>query len=243
MLKTTLKRIPGVRPLVRTIRHLRGDNEPKIAKLIRKHLRDCPRPFIVQVGSNDGQSGDPIYNLFRQNPGWRGLFVEPVPYLMERLQQNYAFAKDCLFECAVINDGSPATFYYFDAQMRKDLPDLPDWWEQLGSLNADHAVGLPGFDRVEKYRRAVPITGITLPQLFKKHGVNHVDLFHVDAEGYDWLVLSQLDLSKVRPKIIMYEKKCLPYEHRIAAYERLIPLYDMFTVDDDMFCLLRDRPV
>ena len=49
---------------------------------------------IVQIGSNDGRAGDPLYHLLHKKTTWRGLFVESVSYIFERLNcQNRANEK------------------------------------------------------------------------------------------------------------------------------------------------------
>lgn len=37
--------------------------------------------FVVQIGSNDGMTADPLYCILHEHPSWKALLVEPVPYL------------------------------------------------------------------------------------------------------------------------------------------------------------------
>ena len=37
------------------------------------------RQTIVQIGTNDGERGDPIFTLLRNRRLWRALLVEPLP--------------------------------------------------------------------------------------------------------------------------------------------------------------------
>jgi hypothetical protein len=41
---------------------------------------------FVQIGSNDGTTGDPL-RTFTEANDWSGLLVEPVPYVFARLQR------------------------------------------------------------------------------------------------------------------------------------------------------------
>src|SRR6266545_7291938 len=44
--------------------------------------------FFIQIGANDGGPSDPLFP-FLQLKHWRGIMVEPVPYLFEQLQARY----------------------------------------------------------------------------------------------------------------------------------------------------------
>ena len=49
--------------------------------------KDC---FFVQVGSNDGIIGpDPLHDLIKANPRWRGIFIEPQEAAFSQLVANY----------------------------------------------------------------------------------------------------------------------------------------------------------
>jgi hypothetical protein len=65
---------------------------------------------VVQIGSNNGKSGDPIYRIILQRKGWKGLFVEPVPYLFHQLKTNYGNNPRFKFENSVINHGGSVIF-------------------------------------------------------------------------------------------------------------------------------------
>ena len=56
---------------------------------------------FIQIGSNDGTSNDPLREFIIRG-GWRGVLVEPISYLFQRLQSNYRGLKGLQFEnCAV----------------------------------------------------------------------------------------------------------------------------------------------
>ena len=46
---------------------------------------------------------------------------------------------------------------------------------------------------------------MTIEALFQKNDIKELSLLHIDAEGYDWKILSQLDLECFNPKIILFE--------------------------------------
>jgi hypothetical protein len=49
----------------------------------------------------------------------------------------------------------------------------------------------------------------TFHQLLERHGLDHVDLLQIDAEGYDYEILRTVDFSRVRPRFINYEREIL----------------------------------
>lgn len=190
-----------------------------------------PDAQIVQIGSNDGRTNDPVYNLMRRRKGWRGLFVEPIPYLFERLKANYGNQARFKFENAVINNGDQVTFYWVDPAARKSLPHLPPWYDQLGSFNRDHITNhLP---ELEPFIRESRLNGLSLGSLFAKHQINKVHVLHIDTEGYDYKILSQLDLQSVRPKVILYEHKHLNPDEVVAAIRMLRPCYTLYELGGD----------
>ena len=50
---------------------------------------------FLQIGSNDGISGDPL-NFFINNYNWKGILIEPIPFLYKQLQLNSLHKKDNL---------------------------------------------------------------------------------------------------------------------------------------------------
>ncbi len=80
---------------------------------------------IVQVGSNDGKTTDPLFTSINKNLSWEVLFVEPVSYLFEKLKTNYSEEPRFKFENTLINDGSPQTFYWVREEAIERFPNLP----------------------------------------------------------------------------------------------------------------------
>jgi FkbM family methyltransferase len=178
-----------------------------------KRILNNDNAFIVQVGSNDGISGDPLYDLIHQNKNWEALFIEPVPYLFEKLIKNYKNQSRFIFENVAINDGSIQTFYSVNNSVKSRIPSLPIWFDQLASFKRENITNhLNGV--LEPYIEETLINGATLPSLLHKYKIETIDLLHIDVEGYDWVVLSQLDLINFTPDIILYEHKHLSSDEK-----------------------------
>lgn len=187
-----------------------------IQRLILRALAGRESVFFVQVGSNDGQQGDPLHELLKDHTDWRGLFIEPIDFLMERLRQHYASSDRFLYEqVAIGNETREETFYYVAEEARQELTDLPAWYDQLGSFNRDHIVKyLP---KAEPFivERKVPC--LPLQDVLDRNGIETIDLVHIDTEGFDYQVLLQIDLERYRPAVILYEHIHVPVVDRQAA--------------------------
>jgi FkbM family methyltransferase len=195
---------------------------------------------IVQIGSNDGVHGDPIYKLIKKNTKWKALFVEPIPYLFERLKTNYGTDVRFSFENVAINEGVQQTFYSVKEEAIIDIPNLPSWYDQLGSFNKENILKhLDGI--LEPYILETQLSGMSLNELFYKYEIQDLTLLHIDAEGYDWNILSQLDLDKIRPIIILFEHKHLNKTERINSINFLKETYLIFELGPDFICTLRSH--
>ncbi len=159
---------------------------------------------FIQIGSNNGMSGDPIYKYIIAN-SWHGVLIEPVPYLFDMLKQTYAGHHEHLsFENSAIaaSDGH-LKFYRLE---KTSLPGLPDWYDQLGSFNKEvilkHRTAVPFFDDLFVEDN---VNAITFATLLKKHEVSAVKLIHIDTEGYDFEILKMIPFQELKVELIMFE--------------------------------------
>lgn len=196
---------------------------------------------VVQIGSNDGKTGDPLYPLLQKNGQWRALLVEPLPHIFSRLRANYAEEDRFKLANVAINKGEDLPFYYVDPIAQEKLKDLPYWYDQLGSFNRNHiAKELDGV--LAPYIRSRPVVGICLVPLLEQYNINKIDILHIDAEGYDWSVLSQLPLDRFSPKFILFEYHHLPEEEFRAATSFLSVDFKMYRCGIDILAVNRSLP-
>lgn len=195
--------------------------------------------MVVQIGSNDGKTGDPLYQLLQENEEWQALFVEPIPHFYERLRKNYGELNRFQFANVAIGKESGAkTFYWVDPKAEQELEDLPYWYEQLGSFDRTHIEKeLDG--KLEPYIVSASLPCLTLKELFEKYGVRDLDILHIDAEGFDWQILQQLDLNSYHPHFILFEYHHLSLQDQKAAAQFLNDLYILFSAGIDLFAVSR----
>jgi len=232
-LKPVIKRIPFLHrkllPLInrfREPRHIKEKSNPEremwhFKKLCQRLPHVVPNPFFVKVGANDGITGDPTSRLFLSTPQWRGLLIEPVPYCFEKLKENFGdTSRFALEQVAVGANAEKRPFYYVSENARDHLPDLPDWFDQLGSFDRAHITKhLDGMLEPFIMERIVEV--LPLKKLLDRNNVEKIHLLHLDTEGHDFEILKTLDLKTLSPVLILIEHRHLS-KHDKAALCRLL---------------------
>jgi len=239
-IKDSIKGLPIIGNLAKSIYQTINPNKNSCSYWLNHYFKNesCT---VVQVGSNDGKSGDPIYDLAKNNPNSNVLLVEPVPYVFEQLKKNYGSESRFKFENAGINaDGSNQIFYSVNEEAFDKIPNLPHIYNQIGSFDKAHVLKLSE-GNVDDYISETEVNCLTLEQLFQKNEINQLDILHIDAEGYDWKVLSQLDLNKYKPTIILFEFFGLKEEEKTAAIDFLKEDYYLFAFRIDFLCIKKDK--
>lgn len=168
--------------------------------------RDPSTPFFfVDVGANDGVTGDPVHDYVAQYH-WTGIFVEPQPRLFKQLVANYPNEPQLIFENVALGDqDGTAIFYAF-----KQTPGLPLEATMLASFDRYRVENNgPGY-RGEIEEIKVPTC--TAGSLLKKHGVTAIDYLQVDTEGFDYEVVRMFLATGIKPALIHYEHGCLDAE-------------------------------
>jgi FkbM family methyltransferase len=192
--------------------------------------------FIVQIGSNDGKTGDPLNELLQVNKCWKALFVEPVPYLFKRLKSNYQDSSRFQFENVAINNGEKLSFYWVDPKANESLDNLPFWYDQVGSFDKNHITKQLG-ETIQPFIRSEELEGLKLTDLIQRNDLNKIDVLHIDTEGYDWKILSQLDLSAFQPTFILYEMNHLSSEEMEESNQFLKGHYELFHIGIDILAV------
>lgn len=173
--------------------------------------------FFVQIGAHDGLTGDHIHPVALSH-GWRGLAVEPVPPLYRRLEMNYRGTGVRAVNAAVGESDGRLTFY----SLRPDAdPALPDWYDQIGSFRRDvvlsHADAIPDIaERIEP----IEVECLTLSTLLARYRVERIDVLLIDTEGYDLVVLREVDFARYGPRLVIYERKHLGGRRRARGAQR-----------------------
>lgn len=195
---------------------------------------------LVQIGANDGRSGDPFYTLIEKNTQWRVLFVEPVRHLFDQLKRHYGQISRFKLENSGINeDGTSQSFYIVGKRAFDAIPNLSLDYQQIGSFSRGHVLALGG-EKIEAFIEEIKVNCLTLQELFDKHEIDVLDALMIDAEGYDWKILKQLDINRYHPRIIYFEHIHLDRRETDEALKTLGDLYYLFQFGINSLCVRKE---
>jgi FkbM family methyltransferase len=223
----------------RAVRSLAG------ARLLREFERAYPDAFFIQIGSNDGEQHDPLRAAILRR-SWRGIMIEPVPYVFRRLEANYGrFADRIALENVAIGDhDGPVPFFHLAPVDDHEAAGLPQWYDGIGSFSREHVLKhVEHIPDVADRLVSTEVPALTFTSLAAKHGVERVDLIHVDAEGSDVEVVMSIDLQRFRPRLLIYESYHLGAGEQARCRSHLEAQgYDTLEHGMDTWCLSLDEP-
>lgn len=195
---------------------------------------------FVQIGSNDGEHDDPLRPFILAGQ-WKGILVEPVPYLFQRLRNNYR-GRPGIVPVNVAVGLEDGTGEFFAIAQSEGNEELPDWYDQIGSFSREHILKHATYiPHLEERILTLEIPTLTFDTLFRQQSIDKVDVLHIDAEGYDFELLKAFDLGRRRPKLLMFEWKHLS-EDDLKKCRQLLDNtgYDTIDVAWDTIAIRRD---
>lgn len=208
-------------------------------KLLRAFAEAYPDAFFVEIGANDGEQHDHL-RAHVLHGAWRGILVEPVPYVFDRLARNYAgLDRVALANVAIADRDGTLPFYHLAEAPPGERAELPAWYDALGSFSREAVLGhgrhVPDIER-RLVRTEVPC--LTFDSLLRRHGADRVDLVAIDTEGHDWEVVKGIDLEAHRPRLLIYEHFHLKPSERATALRHVRDRgYEAMEEGFDTFCL------
>jgi FkbM family methyltransferase len=171
-------------------------------------------PMFVKIGANDGVTGDPCSDLLIGCPSWRGVLIEPVPYCCDRLRQNFSDTRRFrVVEAAIASDEGTHDLYFVQKDARTALPDLPVWYDQLGTFDPKHIEKHFGA-RIKPFIEKRPVPVRTYSAVMADNDLGDYALLHVDTEGYDFEILKMALACAPLPAMIFIEHAHLSREDR-----------------------------
>lgn len=211
-----------------------------ISKILENYANLKKDVIFLQIGSNNGKNGDPIYRHVI-NGNWKGVLVEPVKYLYDELIKNYKYCQGRLiFEnVAISHENGEESFY----RLKKcENPDLPIWYDQLGSFKKDvilkHKRDIPNLEELLIEEK---VHTINFHSLVDKHSLHGINLLHIDTEGFDFEIIKMMNFDILKPDILLFEHKHLP----ILDYQTCINLlkkkkYKLFSHEGNTIAIYRN---
>ncbi|MFD1198718.1 FkbM family methyltransferase [Brucella gallinifaecis] len=172
------------------------------------------RPFqMVNIGACDGVLFDDVTPWLHKIPRSKAVLVEPVPYNLLRLRQNYQDTERFKIEpIAVTREPGSITVKTFDAKALEE-GTLPIEFIGCSSVTDTNLMSGknvwgpddPNFEKFAPFLKEIVVQSDTLQAVLDRNAVEFIDAFLVDCEGADWIVFDQLDLQRYRPGLIKVE--------------------------------------
>jgi FkbM family methyltransferase len=165
------------------------------------HVREGRRLRLIQIGANDGSEMDPVRALI--DSGYvSAVLVEPIPELCDGLRAMHDGNADVrVVEAAVsATDGELSLFVpkAADGQVVNSLFASTD--RSLLERNLrNHGGGVSS--RVEQ----VDVRAVSVPTLLRLAEWDTADVFVIDAEGHDSIIVRALLDAGVRPGMVQFE--------------------------------------
>lgn len=154
---------------------------------------------LIQIGANDGVAFDDL-NFFIKKYRVNSVLVEPINENYEKLKDNYKdFSFVQLENSAICDDNSINYLYKVDTKFLKHY--------------GNHIPAISSFDNKHLIKHGVKnshikrekVQSLTIKNLLEKYNITNLDLFFVDAEGYDGnIVCDFLEKTNFR-SIIIFE--------------------------------------
>jgi FkbM family methyltransferase len=216
-----LKRSPILFDAARSATRMLG-SQTMVSRVLTEASGRLAEINFIQIGSNDGLSGDPLREFVVSNPKWRGAFVEPVPQLFAQLRRNYSYLgrKELhFFNVAVSADTEPKQLWKIKDAF---LHEFPFYAPQLGSFDRNHIrKHFPEFSDLDSRLEAIDVGCKTYEQIQAEASLSTVDVLHLDVEGHEYAILQSIDFLRSRPLILIFEIKHMPTRDRESLFQRL----------------------
>jgi FkbM family methyltransferase len=161
--------------------------------------------FVINIGAMDGVMFDDLsgyvsmYNM-------KGLYVEPIPYLYEKLKTNLSKEGNLFENSAISNYDGTIKMMTINRNAIDNSMVHPCFYGMSSIYPPRNGLASEG-DRqtVQSYGELIDVNCITFNTLVKKHNITNIDVISIDAEGHDYEIFKQIDLSIFRPKLIRCE--------------------------------------
>jgi len=182
-------------------------------------FKDHEHGFYVDVGANDPD--DSSVTKYFYLAGWRGINIEPIPELVEKLKKS---RPEDTNKGVAISD-RPGELPFYKAVKASGLSTLS------AKIAASHRANGFEFTKI-----MIPVT--TLTAVLDEHAkdTSEITFLNVDVEGFEKQVLSSLDFKRYHPRVIMAESTAPLTE--VATHQKwesiLIDNGYIFAMDDGL---------
>lgn len=142
----------------------------------------------MEIGANHPVQTSATY-LFSKNYGAKGVLVEAIPKLAERLKA--VRPNDTVLNCAVTNTFDETVDFYVHEK------------DELSSVSVQHIAKFSEFGGDQRIVDKLTVTNVHINELMREHGAN-LDFLSIDVEGLDADLIAAMD-TVFQPSILQCE--------------------------------------
>lgn len=187
------------------LRHREARLEANLELVLPHLLLSVPEPFFLEIGANDGVANDPLHPFVARGL-LRGIMLEPVPQVFEKLVANHAGnPKVRCLNAALAREDGQADFYtvnmegisfakaqQFSSFHRESLLKQTSWVPDIA-------------DRIVR-TQVRTVSFATLARMAAGAGAQRIDILHTDTEGFDGQVLQMMWQQGLQPSLVNFER-------------------------------------
>ncbi len=167
-------------------------------KLLNKILKGKRNGVFVDIGAHDGETFSNSL-FFEKELGWKGICVEPIPEVFEKLDA----ARNCIKINGCISDKSDQEQFL---RVRGEVVDT----EMLSGLLSDYDQRhLDRIDReLKEYggdKEVISVQCYNINDLLRENGFTAVDFFTIDTEGNELKILKTIDFEAFDIDLLIVE--------------------------------------
>jgi FkbM family methyltransferase len=187
---------------------------------------------FVQVGANDSLHADPLRTHVLRD-GWRGLLIEPIPRVFDRLKAAYAAAPGVEFaRVAIWSDEGEKTLHLVEGR------DVLSGFSLETILRHEAK-----YDDLRSELTTLEVPTRRLDRLLRETGHDRPHVLAVDTEGCDDIVLRTYDFAAHKPSAVQFEHVHLSAGASAGlrewlaglGYELLFDRHDVVALDTTAF--------
>jgi FkbM family methyltransferase len=186
----------------------REEHESLLRKKFLKLNQILESPFFLQIGAADGVIAEEIRDLFEQTD-WSAVMLEPLPDMFAKLQQNWAHKPKFQLVKAAL---APYDGFTDIRRIPPETVRASDPWEWGVSAidGIPSSFGGPGVtaetaEFLTTRSRLDRVETISFETLKRRFAFKRIDYLQIDTEGFDLVVMKEIDLVRFRPFLIQCE--------------------------------------
>lgn len=191
--------------------YTQNDEEVYILEYFKDFTGVC-----CEIGANDGKNLSNTAALIDR--GWKGFLIEPSK-AFGNLQKNYANNTNVVcIEAGISTEDGEVIFYEgSDSLLSTTKERLVDFWKDCAFTPST-------------------VKMLTWKTFCDTYYAGPIDFLSIDAEGMDWDILQQIDLTNVKMLCIEYTAG------KIAEFEQYCNRYGMVRLTHNMENLIMIKP-